>query len=127
MSSGLEIRICTLNKIVTSGEPHAAGVINPVGDTDRLAGDIVGLEFEGAFVQSDLTNLRDKLNVMLGAGFPGTDVLVISAAKGLTGEAIELAARRALAVKNFLLSVGVPAANVAADMPSPYLRPTNAG
>jgi len=127
MSSGLVVRVCTLNKIVTGGVPHALGQINPVGDTDKVASDIVGLQFEGAFISSDLTALRDKLTVMLGAGFPGTDVLVIGAANGLSGDEIELAARRAFAVKNFLLSVGVPTANVAADMPSPYLRPTSAG
>lgn len=119
MSSNLEIRICTLNKRVTAGrsETHGGAQINPVGDASELAAALVALEFDGALITSDLTELRANLQALLNAGFPGTDLLVIGAAPGLSADATAVAAQRAVAVKKFLLEAGVPAVNVAADAP----------
>jgi hypothetical protein len=128
MSSGLEIRICTLKEVVSSGEGQSLGAINPHADgADDLAAKIVALEFEGAHIKSDLTDLRRSVLQLLGAGFPGDSVLVIGPAGGLDADTLDLAAERALAVKDFLLALGVPARHVAADMASAYLRPTRAG
>ena len=128
MSSGLEIRICRLEQIVGGGEGQSLGTIEPHADgADQLAAKIVALEFEGAHVKSDLTDLRRSVLQLIGAGFPGDNVLVIGPAGGLDAEALDLAAERALAIKDFLLALGVPARHVAADLASAYLRPTRSG
>lgn len=128
MSSGLEIRICRLEQIVGGGEGQSFGQINPHADgADSLAAKIVALEFEGDYIKSDLTDLRKSVLQLIGAGFPGDSVLIIGPAAGLAAEALDLAAERALAVKDFLLCLGVPARHVAADVASAYLRPTRAG
>lgn len=128
MSSGLEIRICRLEQIVGGGEGQSFGQIDPHADgADQLAAKIVALEFEGAHVKSDLTDLRRSVLQLIGAGFPGDNVLVIGPAGGLDAEALDLAAERALAIKDFLLALGVPARHVAADLASAYLRPTRSG
>lgn len=128
MSSGLEIRICRLEQIVGGGEGQSLGAIVTHADgADQLAAKIVALEFEGAHVKSDLTDLRRSVLQLIGAGFPGDNVLVIGPAGGLDAEALDLAAERALAIKDFLLALGVPARHVAADLASAYLRPTRSG
>ncbi len=128
MSSGLEIRIGTLKEIVGGGGSQSLGAIIPHADgADELAAKIIALEFEGAHIQSDLTELRRNVLQLLGAGFPGDSVMIIGPAKGLDASEIDIAADRALAVKDFLLCLGVPARNIAADMPSAYLQPTRSG
>ena len=125
MSSGLEIRICTLKEIVGGGAQQSLAVAGGHSDsTDNVAGKIVALDFDGVYIKSDLTDLRKTVLKALGQGFPGNTVLVIGAAKGIKAADLALAADRALAVKNLLLALGVPSRNVAADAPSAYRRPT---
>lgn len=125
MASGLEIRICTLKEIVAGGGSQSllqAG--GHSASTDNIAAKIVALEFDGGFIKSDLSDLRKTVVQALGQGFPGGAVLVIGAGRASKGIDLATAAQRALAVKDLLLALGVPARNVAADMPSAYLRPT---
>jgi outer membrane protein OmpA-like peptidoglycan-associated protein len=114
-----------LRKIVAGGGPQALGQATGgnADSADSVAAEISALEFDGAFIKSDLSELRKIVLQALGQGFPGNTVLVIGCAGGSKAEELELAAARTLAVKDLLLGLGVPARNVAADAPSTYLRP----
>ncbi|HET9025874.1 MAG TPA: hypothetical protein VFN64_14985 [Burkholderiaceae bacterium] len=125
MSSNLEIRICQLTKVVGSGASQSFAEIDSHANTNDIVNAIVALDFDGAFITSDLTSLREALQLAIGAGFPAAgEVLVIGPTSGLGAEEADTAGDRALTVKDFLLANGVPARNVAADMPSIYMSPT---
>ena len=125
MSSNLEIRICQLTKVVGGGASQSFAEIDSHANTNDIVNAIVALDFDGAFITSNLTSLREALQLAIGAGFPAAaEVLVIGPTSGLGAEEAETAGDRALTVKDFLLANGVPARNVAADMPSLYMSPT---
>jgi hypothetical protein len=128
MSSGLEVRVCNVVKIASSGGSQSLGELESHANIDDIVNAIVALDFDGAFVKSDLTSLRETLQLALGAGFPGSaEVIVIGAAGGLSAEELELAGDRAFAVKEFLVANGVPERSVVADMPSMFQPGSDGG
>lgn len=131
MNSGLEIRVCTLVKRVSGGQSHSLGQVEPHAGSEQKLNAIINaiatLEFDGTFVKSDVAPLRKLIVEGLDAGVPReTDLLVVGPAEGLPAEESELAAERALVIKDFLRALGVPAIHLAADAPSAYQTPAAA-
>jgi hypothetical protein len=125
--SDLQVRVCILTEIVTSGEgeSHTLGVIQKHSDGDEaeqrlakveeLTAKIVTTEFRGATI-SNPTALRSAIKSATEVGFPDAEMLVIGPADGLSDEKLKVALERAIAVKQLLIELGVPDENVAADM-----------
>jgi hypothetical protein len=119
MSSKLEIRLCELKKRVVGGvEDHGFGHIVSNANTNAVINGIATLQFNGAAISSDTTNLSQTVQLATGGGFPSAvEIIVIGAADGLSTADASLAAEQALAVKDFLLTNGVPAKSVAVELP----------
>jgi hypothetical protein len=121
--SGLEIRFCAVQKRQRGqGQPHTLGQVVLNSDDENTINRILNamgqLKFEGSEIASDdaKTNLGNAVNVAAGRDFPNANqIFVIGKEQGVDAQTGALAASRALALKDFLLSKGMPARSVAVE------------